>query len=128
MRDHLGRRLRLRACVERWPGCVEGEYNPACCRFPKSCSCTIYHEESTAVTDLEESMLEPPLYMEYPKSIPILENATTCAFCGAPSTAPCRHVCWQAVAVWIAGLTRPDAVEEAQRLYHIQGSKDNDLT
>ncbi len=27
------------ACVERWPDCAVGEYNPACCRFPKSCSC-----------------------------------------------------------------------------------------
>jgi hypothetical protein len=27
------------ACVERWPGCAEGEYHPDCCRFPKSCSC-----------------------------------------------------------------------------------------
>lgn len=27
------------ACVERWPECADGEYNPACCRFPKVCSC-----------------------------------------------------------------------------------------
>jgi hypothetical protein len=26
-------------CVERWPECHSGDYNPACCRFPKSCSC-----------------------------------------------------------------------------------------
>lgn len=26
-------------CVKRWPDCVDGEYNPSCCRFPKSCSC-----------------------------------------------------------------------------------------
>lgn len=25
-------------CVAGWPGCVNGEYNPACCRWPKSCS------------------------------------------------------------------------------------------
>jgi len=29
---------RERSCVENWPGCTSGEYNPACCRFPKSCS------------------------------------------------------------------------------------------
>jgi hypothetical protein len=27
-------------CVERWPECKSGEYNPSCCRFPKSCSCS----------------------------------------------------------------------------------------
>lgn len=31
--------LRFKYCVEVWPECVDGEYNPACCRFPKSCSC-----------------------------------------------------------------------------------------
>ena len=29
---------RERACVENWSGCESGEYNPRCCRFPKSCS------------------------------------------------------------------------------------------
>ncbi len=27
-------------CIANWPDCEEGEYNPSCCRFPKSCSCT----------------------------------------------------------------------------------------
>lgn len=31
-------------CVARWPGCAEGEYNPACCRFPKSCSCGVLND------------------------------------------------------------------------------------
>lgn len=26
-------------CVLNWPDCIDGDYNPACCRFPKSCSC-----------------------------------------------------------------------------------------
>lgn len=26
-------------CVEAWPGCFSGGYDPRCCRFPKSCSC-----------------------------------------------------------------------------------------
>lgn len=26
------------ACVKRWPDCAPSEYNPSCCRFPKSCS------------------------------------------------------------------------------------------
>lgn len=29
---------REQACVEAWPGCASGEYDPRCCRFPKSCS------------------------------------------------------------------------------------------
>lgn len=33
---------RLLSCVEQWPGCSEGDYHPSCCRFPKSCSCTVY--------------------------------------------------------------------------------------
>lgn len=27
------------SCVERWPDCWNGGYDPHCCRFPKSCSC-----------------------------------------------------------------------------------------
>lgn len=26
-------------CVQRWPDCESGLYDPRCCRFPKSCSC-----------------------------------------------------------------------------------------
>lgn len=25
-------------CIETWPECVSGGYDPRCCRFPKSCS------------------------------------------------------------------------------------------
>ena len=25
-------------CVKAWPDCASGAYDPACCRFPKSCS------------------------------------------------------------------------------------------
>lgn len=32
---------RATACVEAWPGCASGEYDPRCCRFPKSCSAGI---------------------------------------------------------------------------------------
>jgi len=27
------------SCIEAWPDCWDGGYNPSCCRFPKSCSC-----------------------------------------------------------------------------------------
>lgn len=30
--------VREPVCAAAWPGCVNGEYNPACCRWPKSCS------------------------------------------------------------------------------------------
>jgi hypothetical protein len=40
--------------VKNWPECSPGEYNPACCRFPKSCSCESYDE--ALVTD---DQLEP---------------------------------------------------------------------
>lgn len=26
-------------CVQLWPDCCNGGYDPRCCRFPKSCSC-----------------------------------------------------------------------------------------
>lgn len=44
---------RLKACVESWPECETGEYNPACCRFPKSCSCDIYDPRYVTEDDLE---------------------------------------------------------------------------
>jgi hypothetical protein len=28
-------------CVAAWPECYSGGYDPRCCRFPKSCSCTV---------------------------------------------------------------------------------------
>lgn len=28
-------------CLDVWPDCVEWEYDPRCCRFPKSCSCDL---------------------------------------------------------------------------------------
>jgi hypothetical protein len=30
-------------CIERWPSCYSGGYDPRCCRFPKSCSCENYN-------------------------------------------------------------------------------------
>ncbi len=26
-------------CIKQWPECLDGTYDPKCCRFPKSCSC-----------------------------------------------------------------------------------------
>ncbi len=36
------------ACRERWPECRQGGYDPACCRFPKSCSCDAPPQPATA--------------------------------------------------------------------------------
>jgi hypothetical protein len=44
---------RLRACVEQWPEAETGDYDPRCCRFPKSCSATVYHAEGLIDADLE---------------------------------------------------------------------------
>lgn len=44
---------RLRACVEQWPDAEEGAYNPACCRWPKSCSALCYDPATVSDDDLE---------------------------------------------------------------------------
>jgi hypothetical protein len=44
---------RLRSCVEQWPECETGDYDPACCRFPKSCSATVYDDDKVTDADLE---------------------------------------------------------------------------
>ncbi len=44
---------RLRACVEVWPDCHAGGYDPSCCRFPKSCSATVYDPRRVTDDDLE---------------------------------------------------------------------------
>lgn len=54
---------RLRACVEAWPECEEGKYDPRCCRFPKNCSCTIYRVD-TPEEDLEP-MQSPDIHSDY---------------------------------------------------------------
>lgn len=44
---------RLLSCIERWPDCETGEYHPSCCRFPKSCSASVYS------ADIDPKLLEP---------------------------------------------------------------------
>jgi hypothetical protein len=44
---------RLRLCVEAWPECWTFGYDPRCCRFPKSCSCTAYDPALVTEADLE---------------------------------------------------------------------------
>lgn len=58
-------RRRLKSCIESWPACEEGRYDPQCCRFPKSCSCTIYDERYVTDADLEP-----------------IETPTVCEACG----------------------------------------------
>ena len=54
VREPPPRTRRLKACVDEWPSCEEGEYHPLCCRFPKSCSCTVYDPERVSPEDLED--------------------------------------------------------------------------
>lgn len=56
--DEVRPRRRLRACVEAWPDCETGDYNPSCCRFPKSCSADIYDPDRISTEDLEPSTEE----------------------------------------------------------------------
>lgn len=35
-----GTDARSETCVAAWPECYSGGYDPRCCRFPKSCSCS----------------------------------------------------------------------------------------
>jgi len=51
---------RLAACVAQWPGASTGEYDPRCCRFPKSCSADVYDEERVAESDLEPAVPPAP--------------------------------------------------------------------
>ncbi|WP_033338884.1 hypothetical protein [Catenuloplanes japonicus] len=48
------RRRRLKACVEAWPEAETGDYDPRCCRFPKSCSASVYADEHVTDADLED--------------------------------------------------------------------------
>jgi hypothetical protein len=43
-------------CVQRWPECEDGAYDPRCCRFPKNCSCgprSVRHSLPTPQQDPE---------------------------------------------------------------------------
>lgn len=59
--EHSPRR-RLLSCIKEWPACDTGEYNPTCCRFPKSCSATVY-PDGTA-----DDLLEPLWNAASPKA------------------------------------------------------------
>lgn len=45
---------RLKSCIEQWPECETGDYDPRCCRFPKSCSASVYRDGTS------DELLEPP--------------------------------------------------------------------
>lgn len=60
--EHTAPDQRLAACVEAWPDCAVGEHNPACCRFPKACSCLPYDAYETRIaltTDRPAAEPEP---------------------------------------------------------------------
>jgi hypothetical protein len=51
---------RLKVCVDNWPDCYDGGYDPFCCRFPKECSCEVYDPET-----ISEERLEPVKGVEW---------------------------------------------------------------
>lgn len=61
MTNSLAPARRLRACVEAWPEAETGTYDSRCCRFPKSCSATIYDETAVPDDDLEPAAPAPDL-------------------------------------------------------------------
>lgn len=54
---------RLQTCVEAWPECHEGGYNPRCCRFPKSCSYDV-HDHETQPTEIERTVIAATTFKE----------------------------------------------------------------
>jgi|SRR5579872_889201 len=76
-------RLRLQSCVDQWPECSSDEYNPNCCRFPKSCSCTTYSD------DIDQKLLELGPYLRAAETWGICEHSSYvggpvhCGACGA---------------------------------------------
>lgn len=66
---------RLKSCVDRWSEAASGEYNPACCRFPKSCSPHGYIEAVRA-GNLTESDLESAK-VEVKETSPVMGDRRT---------------------------------------------------
>lgn len=48
---------RLKSCIEKWPDAEIGQYNPACCRFPKNCN-PFGRIEAVEAGNLREEHLE----------------------------------------------------------------------
>lgn len=58
-------RRRIKTCVENWPEAETGEYDPQCCRFPKSCSATVYPD------GVSDDLLEPVARYTSPNPGPV---------------------------------------------------------
>ena len=43
---------KLPSCLEAWPECESGKYDPRCCRFPKSCSPDEYDNPNPFTPDI----------------------------------------------------------------------------
>ncbi len=44
--DHC--RVQYDHCIKNWPEACNGDYNPFCCRWPKSCSIPVLRTECTS--------------------------------------------------------------------------------
>jgi hypothetical protein len=85
--DRSAPRRRLLACVQAWPECEEGTYDPRCCRFPKSCSATVYDPAQVADDELEPAARPAPPVEPAPESEPreCPCRRELCAHCDKPS-------------------------------------------
>jgi hypothetical protein len=74
---------RLKTCVENWPECESGMYDPRCCRFPKSCSCMSYDLELVEESELEPVVahVEPMTAIDHGTGTSV---AFACPWCGRP--------------------------------------------
>lgn len=61
-------------CVEAWPECYDGGYDPRCCRFPKECSPVISDEATPCDPFAIRQLCAAPA--------PLVVNGQ--GFCGCP--------------------------------------------
>jgi hypothetical protein len=119
---------RLRSCVEAWPDCFTGGYDPSCCRFPKSCSATVYDEEDMKEEDLEPA---PGPWLAPAPAVDLLEAAARAAhrsqfvdpavadLVWSSTTDAYRHQ-WEAISRAACEVVVARAVEQALREVHAE--------
>lgn len=77
-------------CVEKWEGCESDEYNPYCCRFPKSCSANSVRNRVYKAGILEPAKAEMRVttdHLEMTPTAPIMEGTRVRLMGGAGAAA-----------------------------------------
>lgn len=73
---------RYPACIASWPECRDGDFEPRCCRFPKSCSCNVA-DGDRPVTDQAERV---PMFILLVPAQPAYgvpaDHSRSCRACG----------------------------------------------